>query len=390
MTFVLVAAFLIPFVFSLLFTRVMTHLAPRIGLMDYPAARKVHAKVTPMGGGVAIYLSLVFSLLGVIGSAALIEKMPTIAALFPEVARVHARGVLASTSLLGLILLAATIQMLLGLADDWRRSGLSYQFRLLVEVGLVVLLVTQGVKLSVFTDNLWITAPLTVLWIVGLTNALNFLDNMDGLSAGVAACASVLFAAQALLVGDLFVAGCFVLLLGALAGFLRYNFSPAKIFMGDAGSNFLGFWLGVLTVVGTFNTSDYSHVTILAPLCILAVPMYDSMTVIGLRLAQGRSPFQPDKQHFSHRLVDLGFRPQNAVLLIYLVTLTTGLGGLLLFFVTPAASVLILLQVGCTLGVIGLLEAVAARRRTMGSQPGVHAAAEGTAPPSRALAEVPP
>lgn len=374
MTWILLLAVTVPFVAALLLTRVLIALAPRMGLVDVPNARKVHAKVTPLGGGLAIFVAVWLSLGGVLALAWLADRNPELAAWMPELARVHAGGVVSRAPLLGLLFATSTVQMLLGLADDWRRTGLPYQVRLLIEVGLVALLIRAGVVLSLFTDHFWITAPVTVLWIVGLVNAMNFLDNMDGLSAGVASWAALFFTAIALLVGDLFVAGCFAILLGATAGFLRYNFAPARIFMGDAGSNFLGLWLGVLTVIGTFNTEQFSHVTILAPLCILAVPIYDSASVISLRLLQGKSPFHPDKQHFSHRLVELGFRPTSAVLVIYLVTLTTGLGGLLLFFVAPTASALVLLQVACGLGIIAILEFGAFRRPPHSSPEGGQAA----------------
>lgn len=366
LTVVFLIALLVPLLLSLLLTRWMLDLAPRWGIMDHPAARKVHQTVTPMGGGIAICLAFVLSMVAVAVLAWLAEHT-SIAKGLPDVAKVHAGGVLASLPLLGLIIAAGVLQMLLGLTDDWRSGGLSYQLRLGFEVLLVLALMSFGVRLSLFTERIWITAPVTVLWIVGLTNAMNFLDNMDGLSAGVTAIASLLFASIALLMGNLFVAGCFLVLAGAVGGFLWFNFSPARIFMGDAGSNFLGFCLGVFTVIGTYHTQEYSHVTILAPLCILAVPIYDSTTVIALRLLQGRSPFHPDKQHFSHRLVELGFQRKNAVLLIYLVTLTTGIGGLLLFFVTPWASVLVLLQIVCLLGVVALLELASFHRQRSAS-----------------------
>lgn len=356
MIFVGAIALLLALAVSWRTTAVLIRLAPRLGLIDLPSARKVHSRPIPLGGGIAIYLAVMLPLALVVLAALLTNHWPAFAAPMPEVLREHAAGVLHKTPLLVAIAAAGSIQMLLGLIDDWRPGGLSYQFRLLVEIGLVAALYSQGIGLSVYTDAVWLTAPLTILWVVGLTNALNFLDNMDGLAGGVALVASILFAVITLLLGELFIAGCFLVLIGALIGFLRFNWGPAKIFMGDAGSNFLGFWLGTLTVVGTFSNSSYSHVTIFAPLCVLAVPLYDSTTVILLRISQGRSPFQPDKQHFSHRLVALGFRPKNAVLFVHLVTAVTGLNGLLLYFLHPSAAWLVLLQVLGVLGIVALLE----------------------------------
>lgn len=357
------AAFLMPLVLSWTMTRWLIRIAPQLGLIDRPGPRKVHTCITPLGGGLAIFVAVALTMGIVVLTAVIVQRVPAIASWLPETVRTHAAGVIRQSGLLATIMAAATIQAAVGFADDVRRGGLSYQLRLGVEVILVVALVTQGVRVSVFTTQWWISAPVTVLWIVGLTNALNFLDNMDGLCGGVTFLSAAFFAAIAALIGDLFVAGSFFVLMGAVGGFLWFNWSPARIFMGDAGSNFIGFWLGVVTVVGTFHREEFSHITIVAPFCILAVPIYDSTSVIVLRLLQGHSPFHPDKQHFSHRLVELGFQPRNAVLLIYLVTLTTGLSGVLLYFLDsqtswPAAT-LVILQVVCLLGVIALLEVVA-------------------------------
>jgi UDP-GlcNAc:undecaprenyl-phosphate GlcNAc-1-phosphate transferase len=302
----------------------------------------------------------------VVGLAAAAQTWPALADWLPKAALKYAPGVVSKGRELGLIAFAAAIQMLLGLADDWRKNGLDYRLRLGVEVLLVSLLASQGVLLKLHPLPDWIAGVLTVVWVVGLTNAVNFLDNMDGLAGGVSCLAAAFFAAVMAMVGSLFVAGCFLVVVGSLLGFLRYNWGPARIFMGDAGSNFLGFWMGMLTVVGTFLVTPFSPVTVFAPLCILAVPIYDSVSVIVLRLAQGRSPFHADKQHFSHRLVMLGLSPRNAVLLIYLVTITTGLGGVLLYFLDASTAglvaPLVVLQVLCMLLVIALLEVTAHSR----------------------------
>jgi UDP-GlcNAc:undecaprenyl-phosphate/decaprenyl-phosphate GlcNAc-1-phosphate transferase len=356
-----------PFALSLVLTRLMISLAPRIGLVDAPAARKFHAKTTPLGGGLAIAGAVLGSMLGVVLVAWGIQHVAGIADRLPASASKHAPGVLFKASQFGWIAVAGLVQMGLGLADDWRKGGLDYRLRLAVEVGLVSFLAWQGVSLKLFVVPPWVAGVLTVIWVVGLTNAINFLDNMDGLAGSVVFIASIFFAAVMALVGSLFVSASFLVVAGAVLGFLVFNWNPARIFMGDAGSNFLGFWMGMLTVLGTFIVVPFSPVTVFAPLCILAVPIYDSVSVITLRLSQGRSPFQPDKQHFSHRLVMLGLSPVSAVLVIALVCVTTGLSGLLLYFVSPiqAAVVapLVVLQVICMLGVVALLEVAAHRRR---------------------------
>jgi UDP-GlcNAc:undecaprenyl-phosphate GlcNAc-1-phosphate transferase len=155
------------------------------------------------------------------------------------------------------------------------------------------------------------------------------------------------------------VAGVLLVLAGSVAGFLVFhNWPPAKIFMGDAGSCFLGWMLACLTVMGTFYEQDLaSRHVILAPLCVLAVPLYDFCSVVIIRLREGRSPFQPDKKHFSHRLVELGLQPRNAVLTIHLATLTTGIGALLLYRVKSwTGAGMIITLVGCVLAIVAILE----------------------------------
>jgi UDP-GlcNAc:undecaprenyl-phosphate GlcNAc-1-phosphate transferase len=193
---------------------------------------------------------------------------------------------------------------------------------------------------------------------------------MDGLSAGVGWIATLLLAWISWLVGDLFLVGCYGILAGALGGFLYFNRPPARIFMGDAGSNFLGFWIGTLTVISTFQTAEYSHVTLLAPLCVLAVPIYDVVTVSGIRLSQGRSPFHADRQHFSHRLVELGFSRAGAVAIIHLVTLVTGLSGVALYFIDSSAAPLVFAQLFSMMWLLVILDVGTWRQSKQGNDSG--------------------
>lgn len=354
--------FLLAFAISLIGTGMMCWWAPRWGLVDYPASRKVHHVPTPLGGGVAIWAAVIGTIAIVFGVAYALRAGWVNPARFPEIVRVHAAGVVSRSGIVATILAIGTVQMVLGLIDD--RRGLSYVLRLAVEVGLVLVLVFLDIRLTLAwpVNSLLASAVLTVVWVVGLTNAFNFLDNMDGLSGGVAWISCGLFCVVNALAGDLFVAGFLLVLMGSLAGFLVYNWSPARIFMGDAGSNFVGYLIGVVTVVSTFTKPGMPEITVAAPLCVLAVPWYDSLSVILIRLHQGRSPFQPDKSHFSHRLVALGMTSKQAVLTIYLVTLVTGLGALMLYFIDGLWALLVLLQVVCMLGAVAILEAAGAKQ----------------------------
>ena len=244
----------------------------------------------------------------------------------------------------------------MGLVDD--RKGLGWRLRLGVQVGLAAVLAASGVRVTLFGLGPYFGGLVTVLWVVGLTNAFNFLDNMDGLAAGVGLIAALLFAGAQVAVGSLFVPGVLLGLVGALGGFLVHNRYPARLFMGDAGSNFLGFLLGALTVAGTYYRYDrpVSPYSVLAPLLVMAVPLYDTASVILIRLREGRSPFLGDRRHFSHRLVERGLTPRQAVRTIDLVTLAGGLGALLLHRLDAVGAAVVVAQTVCLLGLVAILE----------------------------------
>ncbi len=344
-----VASFALTALLSAL-TRVV---APRFGLVDKPGGRKAHRAPTPMGGGVAIWLTVVVM-------AGPGRSPWGRGVLAPEAVAVHAGGAWERGGELALILGLATIIMGMGLADD--RFGLGWKLRLGVQVGLSAILVASGIRVTLFwpLNSAPVSGAITVVWIVGLTNAFNFLDNMDGLAAGVGLIAASLFVAAQVEVEGRFVPAVLLVLVGALAGFLVHNRYPARLFMGDAGSNFLGFLLGTLTVVGTFTRPQqgYSPYGVLTPLLVMAVPLYDTASVILIRIKEGRSPFEADRRHFSHRLVDRGLTPPLAVRTIYLVTLACGLGALLLprRWMDLAGACVIVAQTICLLGVVALLE----------------------------------
>jgi UDP-GlcNAc:undecaprenyl-phosphate GlcNAc-1-phosphate transferase len=327
-------------------------IAPRFGLVDKPGGRKAHLAPTPMGGGVAIWATTGLVLgLGALGLALFRAELP------PDLAR-HANGLWLRGPELAALYGLATVIMVMGLIDD--RVGLGWRPRLLVQVALASALVLGGVRVTLFWpfNHPLISGAITVVWIVGLTNSFNFLDNMDGLAAGVGLIAALLFATAQAIVGGLFVPAVLLVMVGALGGFLVFNRYPASMFMGDAGSNFLGFMLGALTVAGTFARPEegYSAYGVLSPLLVMAVPLYDTTSVILIRLREGRSPFQADRRHFSHRLVDRGLTPPLAVRTIYLVTLAGGLGTLLLPRLGALGALVVLAQTACLLGVVAVLE----------------------------------
>ena len=348
-------------------TGLMRRLAPRWGLMDQPAARKVHLVPTPLGGGIGIWLGVVVPLAGGLLVAWMIPYLPGLREWLPAEIVPHLDGVKSRSLQVWAILAGGTILSVMGLFDDWKslpwQPRLAVQF--LVACGLVF---GAGIHATVFVSAPWVGYLFTVLWILVLINSFNFLDNMDGLSAGIGLIAAGLFGAIMLTATSeprWLVGGSLLVLAGSLLGFLVHNRPPARIFMGDTGSYFIGLMLACLTVQGTFY--EYGHTgthVILAPLCILAVPLYDICSVLLIRVWQGRSPFQPDKSHFSHRLVEMGLSKPAAVATIHLTTLTTGLAGLLLYHVTGwYAAGLVCGLILCVLAVIAILETAARQAR---------------------------
>lgn len=356
----MVAGFLASAILTVILTPIVRASAPALGLIDLPGERKVHVQPTPRGGGIAIFLGVLIPtiVLVVVCVAGPAGRFAIVDEILQEL-----RGASHLAVQLAAIAAGAIVLFLTGLADD--RWNLSWKFRLGLQLSVAVGVVFAGVRATVFVSQPWFGFGATVLWIIVLTNAMNFLDNMDALSAGIGLIASAMFAAILLfMVRSPTVSVAFPLatLAGALAGFLVWNRPPASIFMGDCGSNLIGFLLATLTVTGTFYESTGSRHVMLAPICVMAVPLYDFCTVVFIRLSQGRSPFHGDKSHFSHRLVELGFRPVHAVLTIHLTTAMTGLAGLLLYKVEDwAGAALVCSLISCVLAVIAILETVGRR-----------------------------
>jgi len=373
MIFFVLACVVPSFVISLCMTAAMRTIAPRIGLIDQPAARKVHTLPTPLGGGIGIVAGVVIPLLCAEAAARFLMKHQEWHTRLLDDAGISLEGVLEKRFQLWWILGGGLLLSLMGLIDD--RKNLHWVPRLLVQIGVACGLVFgAGVYATVFAPHPVVGQVLSVFWILVLVNSFNFLDNMDGLSAGIALIAAVVLASVMLNSTEeprWLVAGLMLVLVGSLVGFLCHNWHPARIFMGDTGSYFIGLLMACATLLGTYYEYDEApgdRHFVLAPLCILAIPLYDFCSVMIIRTAQGRSPFHADKSHFSHRLVDLGLRTRGAVLTVHLATLTTGLAALLLYRVHDwPGAVLVLMLVVCILAIIAILET--AGRKSNGGGP---------------------
>jgi UDP-GlcNAc:undecaprenyl-phosphate GlcNAc-1-phosphate transferase len=350
---------LISFIVSWMATLLIRQIAPRFGFVDKPGGRKIHANPKPLGGGVAILAGVALPLLG----ALIVLHSPLVGGHNISLDPAYVGGAGERTPL-ALGLLGAMLAMhLLGLFDDRKAMGPYSKlfFQLAVIAAFVIGFDNRCLQVA---DHLgfgkWPSYVITILWIGAVTNAFNFLDNMDGLSAGVGAVCTAAFLIAALSIQQWFVAATLAMLLGSLLGFLCFNFSPASIFMGDSGSLLIGLILGVMTVRTTYipkgTAWESGWYAVFAPVIVLAVPLYDLVVVSTLRILKGKSPFVGDTNHFSHRLVARGMSRRTAVVCLYLVTAATSVAAILLPHVEPHVAPLIFVQTVLILGVVGLLE----------------------------------
>ena len=278
---------------------------------------------------------------------------------------IHIPGFLSKIDQLVIILLSVLALFILGLWDDIRHLGPFFKLAVQFAVAIVAAAFAE-VRVELFIESRIATSVLSAVWIVLIINAFNFLDNMDGASAGIAVIVSCILFTAAALSGQVFVGGLAIVFIGTLLGFLVFNFPPAKIFAGDAGSLIVGFFVAMLTLRTTYYHEAQSGqwYAVFMPLVVMAVPLYDFISVTLLRKIQGRSPFVGDTQHFSHRLKKRGLTDTQTVLTLYLATLCTGLGAIFLSQVSLAGAILIFTQTIMVLAIIAILETTAGNDRS--------------------------
>jgi UDP-GlcNAc:undecaprenyl-phosphate GlcNAc-1-phosphate transferase len=357
MLIVVAIALVLSFAGSVLLTLCVRGWARRTGFVDRPGGHKQHDDPTPLGGGIAITWTVCGALtIGTLGiwlavHQGWLDRLP-------EFVQLHASGVASRMTSVLAVVAGAIVLHVTGLIDDRRALGPWTKFAIQFVVA-GVLVGVFGIRAGEMLGTA-VSIGLTVFWLVLIINAFNFLDNMDGLSAGVAAIAAAILAAAAMRNGQVFVPVVAWILVGTLGGFLVFNFSPASIFMGDAGSMVIGYFLAVLTVLTTYAQYDPAQspppYAVLTPAIVLAVPLYDVISVVTVRLRAGHSPFRGDRRHFSHRLTQRGMRPRSAVLTIYLATAATSLAALLLPGATWASAACIGVQTLCVVLIIAILE----------------------------------
>ena len=334
---------LLAFAVALFAVPIVRALALASGVLDRPSGRKAHLRPTPLLGGAAVYLAFAVTVL----------------------ANFHF-----SLGLKG-VALGASVVVAVGLLDDM--VGLPPWVRLLAQAAGAAVAMTYGVWLSVVPFWMPLTAPLnlalTLLWFLVVTNAVQFLDGMDGLAAGLGVIAGLFFSLAALQTGQPYLMYLAAALVGACLGFLPYNFRPggARIFLGDGGASFIGFTLAGLAVMGEWSASD-PLVALLTPTLILAVPLFDIVFVGVARIVQGRVRTLGEwlaytgRDHIHHRFEALGLSPAQSVLLIYFIAATLGLSAMLLSEAGPRQAWLLLVQAACVLTIVAILEAVGRAR----------------------------
>ncbi|MGE7672146.1 glycosyltransferase family 4 protein [Lysinibacillus sp. NPDC094403] len=299
------------FVASILLTPLVKRLAFKIGAVDAPNYRKVHARIMPRLGGLAIFLSFLIAV-----------------AIFQPILIINENG----SNFLLAIIIGACIIVATGVVDDMREISAKAKLVGQLIAALIVIFV-GGIQIDMITLPFvgelnfgFLSIPLTILWIVGITNAINLIDGLDGLAAGVSTIALITLAIMAIIMGNMFVLAIAAILAAATFGFLFYNFHPAKIFMGDTGALFLGFMISVLALLGFKNVTV---VALIVPIIILGVPISDTFFAIVRRVRMKKKWSDPDKSHLHHRLLDMGFTHRQTVLIIYGIAIMFGLAAII-------------------------------------------------------------
>jgi UDP-GlcNAc:undecaprenyl-phosphate GlcNAc-1-phosphate transferase len=327
------AALGVSFLIALILTPVVRNLAVKMGAVDVPKdSRRMHDHPIPRMGGLAIFFGFLLSTL-----------------IFVPLTTQY-RG----------MLLGAVIIVVLGIFDDI--YDLNAKLKLVVQIVAAAVAVGAGNVITdisnpnIFSSNPywhlgWLGIPVTVLWIVAMTNAVNLIDGLDGLACGVSSISSLTLLVIALLLGEPYVALLVAALVGGCLGFLPYNMNPAKIFMGDTGSTFLGYVLAVISIQGLFKM--YTLISFVVPFLLFGLPIFDTCFAFIRRIAHGQSPMHADRSHVHHRLIDMGFSQKQAVAVLYVITAILGLSAVVLT-TSGAVKAMLLLFAFCVAGAVAL------------------------------------
>ena len=337
-------------VIGYLSTNVFIGISNRFKLLDYPEGRKIHPRPMPFLGGAALFVSFWSTIFSGITAVAFFSGIPTSPPGFSEL--------LSSVSmmmprLLG-IFIGSLVIFLVGLYDDkFRWTPVR---KLLGQCLAAVILMSLGLSINLVSGLGFLGYGITFVWILMIMNAFNFIDSLDGHCAGIALISTLTFFFITQIINQPLVGFLLASFAGALSGFLPHNFKPAKIFLGDNGSLFIGYLMAAFTLLCRYQVPEGTYATLFIPVLVFGVPIYDTLSVIIVRLARGRAPWEGDRNHFAHRLVKLGMSDRVAVIFSYFTAVTLGLVALLTTQVDFFGAVLVGLIFFSIIGVIAFLE----------------------------------
>lgn len=346
------------FAFALLLVPMARRMGIRLGIVDAVHPDKIHHEPMVRCGGAGIVAAFFLTLF--CGFAFLHFEAPR--TLLPPGLRDHVPNIPAVFSRLAAVLAGGFMLFAVGLIDD--KKNLRPVVKLAFQILAGIILVAGGVTVKLFIAG-WVPgAIITVLWVVFISNAFNLLDNMNGLSSGVAVVCALSFYLISRAGGEYFMMAMFAALAGSVAGFIPYNFPRARLFMGDSGSLFIGYMFAALSIMVTYYDAGVpSQLPVVAPLVVLGVPLFDTLSVMAIRWRAGKPIMQGDQNHFSHRLVALGFSRTAAVVFIWVVTLTMGLAAVNLRWLPAGGAVIALAQAVLFFLLIFALERQGRRRQ---------------------------
>ena len=351
---VVAGALITAFLVALITTPIVKSLAQKWGAVDVPKdGRRMHDHPIPRMGGLAIFLGFLLSVI-----------------LFIPFVQTDGLGMQLQGMLLG-----AVIIVVLGILDDI--YALPALPKLIVQIVAAVIAVCSGNVIetisnpNIFSNDLywelgWLSIPVTVIWIVAVTNAVNLIDGLDGLACGVSTISSMTVLVIALTVAEPTVAVLMACLAGGCIGFLPYNTNPAKIFMGDTGSTFLGYVLAVVSIQGLFKS--YTLISFVVPFLMLGLPIFDTCFAFIRRIAHGQSPMHADRSHIHHRLIDMGLNQKQAVAVLYVISAILGLSAVVLTTIGSLRAMLLLFAM-CIAGSMSIMLVLRGGEKKPGGEP---------------------
>jgi UDP-GlcNAc:undecaprenyl-phosphate GlcNAc-1-phosphate transferase len=306
------------FLLSFFIQKLSIMLCRKFELYDLPGERKVHTEPIPRLGGIGIFISV------------LIMALITGLLKNPELRK---------------IIIASSAIFLLNLFDDLKKNGINNRIKLVFQIIISIILYYSGIKISLFLNNEILRFFVTIFWITGIMNSFNLIDNMNGLSSGLGIISTLFFSIIFFQEGKNELMYLCLILSFSLSGFFIMNFPKAKIFIGDCGANFLGFILAAVSITGTYVVETrLTRLPVIAPILILSVPIYDTLSVMIIRKLKGYSIFRADTNHVSHRLTKMGLSQKNSVLVIFLISIISGIGAFMLRDLFLKSALILLFQ----------------------------------------------